>query len=520
VLAGTTGDDGYAREAGRDVDAALRRLPVLGTYSANMFRISGLATDAGATAIRRRREEIEMAARLGTPMPSRFGDLAPEQTPEPEHFKAAFEAMAAPVTRLVHEAFWLSGLTSHDAAVGAHCRALAAEAAGRGAAAESLWGAALDAWAKTLAEPEFGALLVRRAVDLDDPRVDATTVAALRERLPRRVLAPNAVLAVAAATADDGAAVTRHLRALRESPFPATAVTEALREACDPVVRAVSDSCAELLRVAAEEPADVPSVADRLVRDIAPRVRVAGAVLPEDRLADALHDEIAGTLTRAAVAWTNSGGAPADGLELLARASGFARDASTRELVQRKSRELSDASVLAVVEPWCSAGDPDGAGEVLRLWRRRQVDPARRADLDRVLADPRAVRAVMARSPVRATWFGCGMRPYGHRAWAEETWVETRCATVFWVPVYPLAAYLSDEEFVYAKVPLAPWVRRARYGVPVLLAVLLVAALLGWVFAVGLVAVVEAVLLGAALQRRRTIEGWLDEQVGPRSREG
>jgi hypothetical protein len=41
-------DDGFTREAGRDVHAVLRHLPVPATYSSNMFRLTGAATDAVA----------------------------------------------------------------------------------------------------------------------------------------------------------------------------------------------------------------------------------------------------------------------------------------------------------------------------------------------------------------------------------------------------------------------------------------------------------------------------------------
>jgi len=508
-------------DAGRDVDAVLRRLPVLETYAMNIFRLTGVATDATPAAIRRRREEVGMAVRLGTRLANPYAELAPVPEPDPDTLKAAFEAMQSPVTRLVHEALWITGRGgSHDEGVGAHCRALEAEAAGRGAASAELWRTALAAWARTLADSEFVGALRIRAKELDDPRVTPATVTALLRRLPRLVLAPSAVLAVAAAGdgehPPDSAVLDRHLVLLREAPFGEAAVSEALRQACEPVVTAVHDGCAALLRIAAEEPSDVPSAARELLVALEPRLGVPAAVLPaDDPLPPALHDEVAGALTRAAVAHANAGGGSAAALAVLARARDLARDPPTAELVRRTAREISDAAVLTVVEPWCTAGDPDGALEVLRMWRRREPDPARRADIQRLAADPRAVRAVMAVAPNRAQYIGCGVRPFGHRARAQDTWVETRCLTLFWAPVYPLAAYLSDEQFVYAKVPMSNWTRIVRLALPVALVLAIVLAVLGVWAALAVAAATVAVLRAAAVVRHRAINAWLDQPLDP-----
>src|ERR1700712_3620241 len=78
-------------------------------------------------------------------------------------------------------------------------------------------------------------------------------------------------------------------------------------------------------------------------------------------------------------------------------------------------------------------------------------------------AAPPTRRAAIDDRAVRGQVAGCGVRPFGRRAYgADETWLETRCATVFWVPVLPLGAYLSDDRFVYAKVPMSTWARWAQ----------------------------------------------------------
>jgi hypothetical protein len=391
----------------RDVDAVLRRLPVRDTYRANMFRVTGVLGDATPAQIRRRREEVTMAARLGTALPSPFGDLAPDPVPHADEVKAAFEAMQSPVLRLVHEALWLSGVATHDAAVAAHTKALDDPDAD-----DDQWRAALAAWATTLDDDAYWFRLERRAKELDDPRVSVATVAALRSRLPRRVLAPNAERATAAAGAGDTATVSRHLALLHAAPFPAETVAAALREACNPVTDRIHDQCAALTEACADAPSEIVERCTDLLAAAPRLLAVPAAVLPSaDGLSNALHDEIANTVTRAAVAWVNDGGDPALVQPLLDGAADLAREKTTVDLVDRTRRGLAEAAVLAVVEPWISAGNPDGAVEVLHRWRRRGVEPHLADEVARVAADPRAIRAALEDVPTRAVFGGCGVRP-------------------------------------------------------------------------------------------------------------
>lgn len=510
--------------AQRDVDAVLRRIPVLATYSDNLFRIAGLPTGAGATAVRRRREDLAMAARLGTPAPSPWGDLAANPAADAEAVKGAFEALTAPLVRLVHEAFWLDGTGgSHDDAVRAHCLALDAEAAageGRshpdtaGGGSDELFRSALSGWATTLATPDFWDRLERRVKDLDDPRVTPAHIQGLRVAIPRRVLAPNAVRAVAAAGAGDTAQVRRHLGLLAASPFEAPAVAEALRGACATAVDRVHDHSAAVLRAAADEPENVLAAAHRLL-EVAPRALVVpSAVLPPaDPLPAALHDEVASAVVRAAVAHVNAGGDAADVAALLVTARDLAREQTTIALVDRTAADLAEAAIRRTVGPWLSAGDPDGALEVLKLWARLTTDPELRERLHTMAADPRAVRAELSEVPTRTQFLGFGVRPFGRRAEADDTWIETRWVTVFWVPVYPVASYLSDADYVYAKVPPARWEREWRTTLPLALVGVVVGLIFGFWIGLTVAAVVGFVAGAAAVSRTRAVRRYLHSEL-------
>jgi hypothetical protein len=502
---------GGREAADLEVDAVLRRLPVLDVYRVNIFRITGVPTDASPAAVRRRREEAMLAARLGAPLPVEFGDLAPDPPPDAHALKDAFEAMYNPVLRLVHEMFWLWGDDgAHDRAVAAHCTAL--ESPG---APDALWREALASWATALADPGCWTHAERRAKDLDDPRVSTSTVAGLREVLPMRIVGVGAALAVAAASAGDAAGAARHLDLLRSSPFPSDLVEAALRRALRATESRLHDETETASRVGTERPEEAVAAATDLLARSRQMLGVYTALLGAgDPLTAALHDEVASTAARCAIAQYNATERPADALPVLEAAAAMAREATTTAFLQRNLRTLADAGVLGVIGPWREAGDVDGAADLLRVWRGRTGDPAVRENLDRLLADPRAIRASVDDGAGRRQYVGCGVRPFGRRAYgADETWLETRCATVFWVPVLPLGAYLSDENFVYAKVPMSPWTRWAQVLVLGLAAVVVAAVAFSPPVALALAVVLAAALGIMHLSRRRQMAAYLAEHV-------
>ncbi len=491
-----------------ELDAVLRRLPVLDLYRVNMFRITGVATDASAGVVRRRREEALLAARLGTPLPLAPGELALDPPPDAHALKDAFEAMYNPTQRLLHEVLWFWREDGpHDTAVAAHCAALEGGDSGR-------WGEALASWAAALDDPGFWAHVERRAKDLDDPRVGPATIARLREVLPVRILAVSAELAVTAAAAGRTAAATAHLDALRTCPFPPDLVADVVRRALAGVESRVHDEAADAARTAADRPEDAADAGAALLDRTGPPLAVFTALLgPDDALTSALHDEVANTVTRCGVAHYNATEDPARALALLKSAAGMARETTTVAFVKRNLHTLADARILAVVAPWRDAGDVDGAAEVLSMWRYRTSDPEVREIIDRLLEDPRAVRADVGEppGPLRA---GCGVHPFGRRAGEEDdTWIETRCVTVFFVPMFPLGAYLSDDSFVYAKVPMSPWTRWAQVAVLAVAALLVAAVVFGPLVALGVAALVTGALVATHLSRRHQMRTWLDEKL-------
>lgn len=498
-----------------EVDAVLRRLPALELYSANVFRITGVSPGASDAQIRRRREEAELAARLGAAPGGAASRPAPETdtTGDLHALKDAFEALRNPVLRLVHELFWTWDVPGpHDEAVRAHSEALA------DGGPDAAWRAGLAAWAAALDDPRTWQHMEQRALELGDPRVGAATVERLRELAPLRVLAVGAAVAAAAAAAGDEAAATRHVALLAASPFGAALAARAVRDAVRPIDLEVRAAVEDAARAYAADPADAASAARRLLARAEPGLRVLARLLPQDHLTATLHDEVAHTVAAAAAAAYDADGEATgdldEALELLDAAGALARGRPTAEQVARQRRAVADARVLAVVAPLQEAGKVDAARDVLRLWRRQCTDAGLREQLDRLVEDPRAVRAPVDDARARSGYLGCGIRTYGRRAEADDdTWVETRCLSVFGVPVYPLGSYLSDDRYVYAKVPMSAPTRWAQLLVLCLLAVVVALAVFGPAVAGATAAVLAAlVAFDAAMHRRRT-RGWLAEQL-------
>lgn len=189
--------------------ARLRELAGPELYRSNAFRTTGLPIGATRGEVRSRYREAKLQGAVG---------------PGWERVLAAFEVFRDPRHRIVHEMFWYWGSPSgscgcspssllhqdHDEAVRLHSRLLDAEldASGRGEAAEGRpgaereWEKAAVLWSALVEREDFWCHLRRRADALDDPRLEPSSVDAVREELPRALVMAVARLAAGAEDAD------------------------------------------------------------------------------------------------------------------------------------------------------------------------------------------------------------------------------------------------------------------------------------------------------------------------------
>ncbi|MEJ2885442.1 hypothetical protein [Actinomycetospora aeridis] len=159
-------------------------------YRRNAFRVTAVATDAGPRVVRERQKKDAAAAAVGVVVGS-DPRLPLPQTPTAEEVRAAFEVLADPRRRLVHELFWLWGDVvdcgcapdtheRHDRAVRAHAAAL--EDGGPWADARASWVAALD-------DAGTWAHLRTRVATADARRLGVDAVDELRAGAPRALVA-------------------------------------------------------------------------------------------------------------------------------------------------------------------------------------------------------------------------------------------------------------------------------------------------------------------------------------------
>ncbi|NUT46540.1 MAG: hypothetical protein HOV94_04345 [Saccharothrix sp.] len=517
-----------------ELDAALRRLSGANLYRDNVFRVIGLPVDASPTQIRRRREELALAVKLGTPLPAGDADLPLDPPPDAEAIRAAFESLRSPVVRLTHELLWVwrdDGSDAHDSAVRAHCAALEAEYAGDAiepgdpdaARRDVLWKEALSGWATLLASDALWDRARERVKDIDDARLTTGTVRRLRSRLPGHIVAVSAGLAVRAAEVG-WAAADRHVELLDDSPFDDDLVDRVLRDA----VRPAEDRIRIALESARQDLGRGPDRAAAVARDLLATTRkpldVVAAVLDEaDPLTHAVHDQVADLVNRCAVAVHEDGSDPAAVTDLLARARELARDQATIELIDNNTEAATNGPganpALAAVIPLCLAGRVERAGAILRTMRRRTSDEGERQRIDALLADDYALASPLKGPPVAGDLFGVGLSVYGGRSRQPDGKViSTRFLSVLFVPLVPIDSYVRDDTHVYAKVRLstaARWWR--RIAIPVLL-FLVVSWLLGAAAAWWTVGVLCAVWLVGAAYREATTPAWVRQQAEGRGR--
>ncbi|GAB2713643.1 hypothetical protein GCM10027089_41990 [Nocardia thraciensis] len=224
------------------VDAAVTRLrEVAGPdlYRRNAFRVTGVATDAGRSAVRQRRQLVVAAVAAGADI-----DLGHGQVVNEPQVRAAFDVLLGDSRRrLADEVFWVWGRSEqicgcaprvhrdHDAAVRAHSTALDAEADPEAPAARvaELWSRAARHWRQALRRTDFWEHLRYRADALDDRALDHSTVEALRDTVPATLVKPLVELAL---SAPDPA---RLIGIARDWPVPERVVDDLLEQATEPL---------------------------------------------------------------------------------------------------------------------------------------------------------------------------------------------------------------------------------------------------------------------------------------------
>jgi hypothetical protein len=257
---------------------------------------------------------------------------------------------------------------------------------------------------------------------------------------------------------------------LDESSIDGDLVDTALRDAVRPAEERVRAACEAADRVAEATPLTAIDAGHTLMAQVdGPLRTIAGMLGADDPVTSASHDEVARSANLCAVAHDNETKAREPALGLLPSARALARERTTIELIERNMTIIGQERVLNAVEELCKAGKVDTAADRLRAWRRHTRDERLRAQIDKVLADPTAVRTPPNGLPVRGSFVGWGAYLWGSRATTDfGKQVATHYLTAFFIPLVPMAAYLRDGMYIYSKVPLSMAARWWRAVVLVL----------------------------------------------------
>lgn len=510
-----------------ELENALRPLTGSGFYRNNVFRLTGLPVDATDRQVRQRREEAELAFGLGTPLPW----LSKESTVDSEAVRTAFESVRNPVLRLSHELLWLcqsgdcpDGLGELDAygpGLRAHRTAFEREYAMASPPRpggpdsellDSMWRQGLAAWAAVLRSDELWDWAKRRVRDLDDPRLTTGTVRRLRARLPAHVISAGLSLAVRAAESAESpaAAAQRYVRLLEDSPFDDDLVDQASRDAVRPTEDRLRRDCENTEKALSSDAEDFARIGGALLDRARGQLRVLTVLLgADDPLTAALRDETADLINQCVVAHHNADGESATGASLLRQAREWATDRSLAEVIDRNITMLEKDRYLDLVAPLCEHGKVEQAAARLRAWRKYATEDDQRKVITTLLADGRAVRGPIDSAPTRMWIYVFGLALIGRRSPApDDTYIATHCLMLLFLPI-PLAAYLRDKRFVYAKVPLsdlARWWRR----ISLLLVAMVAASMLGGVSAGWWTALAGGGLsTGLLLAREYRLRSWV-----------
>ncbi|TCO44210.1 DUF998 domain-containing protein [Actinocrispum wychmicini] len=370
-------------DVGRGRAAAELLLEMAGpdVYRTNPFRVTGLATGAGAREVRQRRQMVMGIIDLGKDPTVNDERLPLPTPPKADDVRAAFDELERPDRRLVDELFWWWGEPGkcecpaevhelHDLAVEQHAKALDAEAAdeevSRGDRVD-LWADAADAWIDALDEDAFWDHVRYRIGALSDRRLDESTLDGLRTTMPRALLQPQAVLVRRTAESADLANL------LDVWDVDEDIIDDARSHAAAPAYERIDAQVKEIQGLRDRE--EVEKATQRAINELPDAADVLEAVVPHERFrrSSALRNQIAITLNNCAFAMTDPLTLDQQQLKiaLYEHALDIVVEQSDRDIMQGNLDDFRSAGTTratsAVPPPRPTAAVPQDEGS---LWQR------------------------------------------------------------------------------------------------------------------------------------------------------
>lgn len=291
------------------VQRALETLQGRNLFYDNAFGVTGLPFDASNRQVRRARDESRSAF-YEPPAGYPHAPIPPSE--EADHRTEAFEHLQDPLTRLIHELFWVdedpSSTRSRAVAdLSAALEATAPDDDPIDAATRTLWSDSLSAWSQLLGDRATWDDTFNRVDRINDRRLTRSMVAHLREQLPHHFVRciANTAASLARVRPYNGRRVASALRVagkVSAGSFDSAQVDEALRAAVSEEIAAV-----EAARDAAIDAGAARGVeaAARLLRVTAKPLTTIDAILSKDPVADGCHDSVARGVNNCVVGQSN-----------------------------------------------------------------------------------------------------------------------------------------------------------------------------------------------------------------------
>lgn len=419
-MAMTTNDE---TGAGIGTCAPLLEIATPDVYARNPFRVLGAGVDSSIRDVQREQQRRAMQEKLGVASGPADSALFPVAD-DPDVQRAALEALARPIDRLLAELFWFWPLDGDDAARDAladgalegargaweaalesepavarhnlavlhHALALEAGSARRTDAERDDAGPALEHaalalehWSAVVDDEDFWHALRERALAMDDRRLTTGFVRQVRRTLPTALLAIHAKIAHAAGAAGDLARARAQVSLIRESSFSERLAEDAIREALGPVrnrIRQAVDDATARWTSAPQRGATIVRELIAVGRDL---LEVVDQMLPEgDPTRASLHDDLADAMLIGQVAYGRATDDWETSTELLKLALEVVEGPTSRRAIEKN---------LGIVEGnttgqnrWCAPGYWDLPDEVLTPLEAAH-DKARAGDYDGAIAD-------------------------------------------------------------------------------------------------------------------------------------
>jgi hypothetical protein len=253
-------------------------------YRSNVFRVTGLAVGASLRDIVRQAERLQAMQKLGASLDVE-GPFPLAPAPSADLIREAAQRVRDPQELLLDELFWFwpeqrggasrdhalralaeadcqvatelwlrrvraseDPISYHNLAVFNHLCALEIERLPEGerqsvATGDPYWTSALQQWSAVFRHSAFWELLEDRADEIDDPRLTAEIVPAIRETLPVALLSINARFAVGASQRGDPREATRQLDFMKKSGFDRRTVSAVIDRGVAPIRSRITEMC-------------------------------------------------------------------------------------------------------------------------------------------------------------------------------------------------------------------------------------------------------------------------------------